>query len=106
MADDHRLLIWKLSGRGRFCRLHNTTGLSFGAHTGTWVQNTPYANASDPRAVGQWAYVDDPKHHGQKKLAFPQGPELYEHLFTANAKWKLELIKQDHITDNPQVDTR
>ena len=83
--------------------LYNRTGLSFAVHTGTWVANTPYANASDRRSIGQWAYVDDPKHPGQKKLAFPQGPDLYEHLFTQNAKWNLELIKQDHITDNPQV---
>ena len=48
--------------------LKNQTGLSFGAHTGTWVQDTPYANKSDPRAVGEWVYVDDPKHPGQKKL--------------------------------------
>eukprot|EP01045_Picozoa_sp_COSAG04_P021718 COSAG04_NODE_2364_length_4263_cov_4.814601_5_plen_70_part_00 len=48
--------------------LKNQTGLSFGAHTGTWVQDTPYANKSDPRAVGEWVYVDAPKHPGQKKL--------------------------------------
>ena len=51
--------------------LKNQTGLSFGAHTGTWVQDTPYANKSDPRAVGEWVYVDDPKHPGQKKLVMP-----------------------------------
>eukprot|EP01047_Picozoa_sp_COSAG01_P010867 COSAG01_NODE_469_length_16584_cov_10.725265_13_plen_152_part_00 len=87
---------------------NQTQLLSFGAHAGTWVNDgndgrSPYANASDPRQIGEWTFVDDPKHPGKKKLGFPQGDALYEYLFSKNKEWGLGLIKQDHITDNPQI---
>jgi hypothetical protein len=72
--------------------------ITFGAHSGEWVCNdakhttTPYANDTDPRAVGKWAC---PGSRG-----YPQDEELWDHLFSVNKQWGMEMIKQDHISEN------
>ena len=71
-------------------------GMRFAAHSGHWARNTPYANASDPRFINDsiWA------RSGGGEPQYPLDRKLWDHLFTANKAWGLDLIKQDHISEN------
>ena len=56
----------------------------FWAHNGKFTNSSPYT--TDPRfsfAAGE----------------IPQGPALWDYLFSANSKWRMAQIKQDHVGD-------
>ena len=52
-------------------------------HNGLWTATSPYRD--------RYAFA------ANEPLGPPQGDGLWQHLFSANAKWGLSTIKQDHI---------
>ena len=54
------------------------------AHNGMWTQDSPYRT--------KYAFAT-----GDGQATPPQGPALWQHLFSQNSKWGLSTIKQDHI---------
>ena len=57
-------------------------------HNGLWTDKSPYRK--------QYPFADnDP-------MGPPQGPALWNHVFSENKKWGLTTIKQDHLKQ--QVD--
>ena len=94
----------------------------FGAHAGGWNPATPYANVTGtefPGGLGTWVrgtggqgMCSAQGPDGEKSARFlckdgarfPQDQKVWDHVFYKNsADWKLGVIKQDHISENPTV---
>jgi hypothetical protein len=68
-------------------KFHQTVGeeKTIWAHAGLWTFGSPYRS--------KYAFASG----AREEETPPQGPGMWNHVFSENAKWGLSTIKQDHI---------